>query len=186
MSLNIDKKTVLPFVAGVLIVMLIIGFSSWAVEFSSHESFCMSCHEMRIVAEQGWMKSVHYDNESGVVATCSDCHIPHALIPKLYVKTRDGSKDIYVHLFGESNPESMDWDHLSRSARIKIYDESCRQCHKNLTPTGASIKAIEAHREYLRNPEAEGCMDCHTEAFHDEFLSFLFGPDKRPQNGGHK
>ena len=185
-NMRIRGMTILSFSAGAVVIIVAIGITSWSVEYSSRDTFCMSCHEMRIVGEQGWMKSIHYNNEAGVVATCSDCHIPHSLFPKLYVKARDGSKDVFVHFFGESDPYTMDWNHLSGNARSKIYDGSCRHCHKNLTPIGASIKAIEAHREYLRNQEAAGCMDCHEEAFHDEFLTYLSGHDTRPHNGGHK
>jgi nitrate/TMAO reductase-like tetraheme cytochrome c subunit len=132
---------------------------------------------MRIVGEQGWMRSSHYNNDAGVVASCSDCHVPHRLIPKLYVKARDGGKDVFVHFFGEADPARMNWDELAESARRKVWDESCRSCHENLTPEGLSIKGIIAHREYLRMAGRQRCLECHPEPFHDGFREHLFGHD---------
>ncbi|MCU0611772.1 MAG: NapC/NirT family cytochrome c [Candidatus Eisenbacteria bacterium] len=160
---------------GGVLALALVGAASLGVSWSSSSSFCMSCHEMRVVGEQGWMQSRHYQNDAGVVASCSDCHVPHRLFPKLYVKARDGSKDVFVHFFGESDPSRMNWDELAASARRKVYDESCRSCHQNLTPEGLSIKGIVAHREYLRMKGRQRCLDCHLELFHGGFREYLFG-----------
>jgi nitrate/TMAO reductase-like tetraheme cytochrome c subunit len=163
---------VLGFAGGLAVV----AASGVALSWSSTTSFCMSCHEMRVVAEQGWMHSAHYDNPGGVVAGCSDCHVPPALLPKLWVKTRDGVKDVWVHFLGESDPEEMDWDALAESARGKIHESACLRCHGNLTPKGASIKTLVAHRENERLPEPKSCLECHREEFHGRFRNFLGGP----------
>jgi len=152
-----------------------IGISAVGVHVTSTTSFCMSCHEMRFVAEQGWMHSKHHENPGGVVAGCSDCHVPPELVPKLWVKTRDGLKDTAVHFFGESDPEKMDWDALAASARSKIHESACTRCHGNLTPKGASIKALVAHRENGRMDEPKSCLECHREEFHGRFRLVLSG-----------
>jgi len=77
---------------GFLLGVAFVAVSAWGVSWSSSTDFCMSCHEMRVVAEQGWMHSKHFENKSGVVAQCADCHIPPELFPKLWVKTRDGGQ----------------------------------------------------------------------------------------------
>lgn len=128
-----------------------------------------------MVGEQGWMKSKHYQNQAGVVAGCTDCHVPPELFPKLWTKTRDGVKDIVVHLFGESDPQHMDWTALGASARSHIYDSACQRCHQNLLPNGASIKMINAHLEYRRLNGAKKCLECHKEEIHPEFKRHLFG-----------
>lgn len=129
----------------------------------------MLCHEMQVVGEQGWMHSVHYTNPQGIIAECHDCHIPPELPHMMWVKARDGTKDIAVHLFGESDPHEMDWTALGQSARKKISDSSCMKCHGNMTPQGASIKQIVAHRAYLRLDGLKKCLDCHREEFHGRF-----------------
>ncbi len=157
------------FLAGLAFVLV----SFEAVHFSGTSEFCSSCHEMKVVAEQGWMKSPHYANDKGVRADCSDCHVPPGLANTLWVKTRDGSKDVYAHFLGESDPEKMDWAHLEAMARSKVKNESCLRCHANLTPGGASIKMIVAHREFQRMAEAPGCLECHRQMFHGGFLEFI-------------
>lgn len=168
-------------VAGGVVALSVVALASFGVSWSSGPSFCMSCHEMRVVGEQGWMRSSHYRNTAGVVAECSDCHVPHSLVPKLYVKARDGAKDVFVHVFGQADPGLMNWDELAVSARRKIWDESCLSCHENLVPEGMSIKGTLAHREYLRMKGHKRCVDCHLEPFHDGFREFLFGS---PTQGG--
>ena len=92
----------------------------------------------------------------------------------MWTKTRDGIKDIYVHFLGVSDPLKMDWNELGESARRKISDSACMKCHKNLTPKGAKIKTIIAHRAYLRMNGRKKCLDCHREEFHGGFKKYLF------------
>lgn len=45
------------------------GFNT-GMEKANTEEFCISCHEMRNTVYQEYMDSVHYNNRSGVRATC--------------------------------------------------------------------------------------------------------------------
>jgi len=174
--IRISKKSVAIFIAGGLVAAVGMVTAYEAVHYSSTTSFCISCHEMRVVAEQGWMRSPHYHNPSGVVAQCSDCHVPPEtdLTRMLWVKARDGSKDVFVHTFGEADPRKMDWEKLEQSARSKIHDSSCVSCHHNITAQGVPLKAIQAHREYQRMAGARRCVDCHMTEFHGGFRQYLF------------
>ena len=151
--------------AGIAGGILFVGLFFIMIGETSTSGFCMVCHEMRWVGEQGWMKSVHYQNDSGVTAGCGDCHIPPSLVPKLWVKARDGAKDVYTHFLGEADIDEMDWGHMSKLARRKIHDASCAKCHHNLTAKGLPLKAIMAHRQYLRYRNKR-CLDCHVGQFH--------------------
>ncbi len=162
--------------AGFAVAVAVVGITALGLAVTSSPSFCMSCHEMQVVAEQGWMHSKHYNNRGGVVAGCSDCHVPPSLFPKLWVKTRDGLKDVWVHFLGQSDPTKMDWEALGKSARSKIYQSACEKCHQNLEPEGASIKALVAHRENRRAESPKSCLECHVEEFHGRFKQFLSGP----------
>ncbi len=152
----------------------VVGFALTAAVFvkTSETPFCMSCHEMQFLAEQGWMRSVHYQNPHGVVAECADCHIPPDLVGMVWAKTRDGINDVVVHTFGESDPQRMDWDALGASARSHIHDASCRRCHDNLAPRGAPIAQIVAHTAAQREG-GKRCVDCHLQRFHDGFREAL-------------
>ncbi len=170
---RLSRKEYFYLLTGAVIIIIIYSSATLLTSESSKTRFCILCHEMRIVAEQGWMKSQHFNNDQGVVAQCEDCHIPPELISKIWTKTRDGLKDIAVHVFGESDPLKMPWDDLSRPARSNRSDSSCMRCHKNLTPHGSSIKTIVAHRAYLRMKDKKRCVDCHRTPFHGKFKDQL-------------
>ncbi len=159
--------------AGFLAGALFVALSFYAVAATSEDEFCLSCHEMRYVAEQGWMHSAHYVGRAGVVAHCADCHVPPGAWSTLKTKIRDGTKDVYVHLFGESDPRKMDWRRLRRLARSKVQDSACLRCHGNLTSQGLGLKAIMAHRQYLRGLGRRRCLDCHDQGMHGSFLKAL-------------
>ncbi|MBN1293367.1 MAG: NapC/NirT family cytochrome c [Candidatus Latescibacteria bacterium] len=167
---KISVKTII-FTIGFTVMVL--SVSSHFYHYSSTTPFCVLCHEMKFVAEQGWKKSSHFENEDGVVAQCKDCHIPPGMVMKFWTKTRDGVKDVTMHLFGESDPENMNWEDLSQSARKKIANTSCLTCHENLTPKGSSIKTIIAHRAYIRMKDEKKCLDCHRREFHGKFKEQL-------------
>lgn len=171
-----------------VVIIAAIGYLAGTVGIhaTSTPSFCTICHEMRIVAEQGWMRSPHYQNSIGIIATCKDCHIPPELLHMFWTKARDGTKDIITHLFGEAEPVRMDWAHLSETARRKIADSSCMTCHANLTPKGAPIKKIIAHRAYLRMQGRKKCINCHTTEFHGKFKEYLFERNELYIQGGYR
>ncbi len=187
MKLSLSRRSVGWVSIGMLIGIAFTGISVSSFQATSTSEYCMSCHEMQIVGEQGWMKSSHYNNAKGVVAGCSDCHIPPGLIPYTTTKIRDGSKDLFVHYLGEADPYKMDWSALGKLARFHIKDSSCLRCHSNLLPTGLSIKGIIAHVEYGREDNVKKCLDCHKEEFHPKFKEYLFGKSTLAKKGtGHE
>ncbi len=167
------KRLLIAALVGAGACLLALSIGGKLFVYSSSTPFCTSCHEMQVVAEQGWMHSPHYANPAGVVAQCEHCHIPPEPLPMVWTKTRDGIKDVVVHLFGESDPQRMDWEALGKSARGHISDSACTRCHENLVPAGASIKMIVAHREALRLRGERRCLDCHTEPFHGRHRAHL-------------
>ncbi|MFC1489806.1 cytochrome c3 family protein [Candidatus Latescibacterota bacterium] len=180
------KKTILLFLAGVFFGIVFIAGSITSIHLTGGHEFCMSCHEMRIVGEQGWMHSIHYRNSNGIIADCKDCHIPPELAHMLWTKARDGSKDIFVHLFGISEPTQMNWEHLRETARSKISDSSCEKCHSNITDKGVPLKAIVAHRAAQRMNGRKRCVDCHLKEFHGNFKEYLFGTTVANNKSGGK
>lgn len=47
------------------------------------------------------MESAHYNNRSGVRATCPDCHVPHEFGPKMLRKIK-ASKELYGKILASS------------------------------------------------------------------------------------
>ncbi len=65
----------LLLVGGVAGVLFWGGFHT-ALEVTNTMDFCISCHEMKDNVYQEYRKSAHFQNASGVRATCPDCHVP--------------------------------------------------------------------------------------------------------------
>ena len=181
---RLSRYEILLVLSGVFSVIVLYSIAAYMASESSKTRFCILCHEMRVVAEQGWKRSSHFSNEQLVVAQCEDCHIPPELAAKIWTKTRDGAIDIAVHMFGESDPNNMHWEELGKKARNKISDSSCMKCHKNLTPKGVPIKVIVAHRAYLRMKDEKKCLECHRKSFHGKHREYI--SENTGTNGGVK
>ena len=66
-------------------------------------AFCTSCHSMKVNLEE-YRHTAHYNNQSGVQATCSDCHVPKQFIPKVEAKIL-ASKDVFHWVLGTIEPD---------------------------------------------------------------------------------
>ncbi|MHC4644414.1 MAG: cytochrome c3 family protein [Planctomycetota bacterium] len=155
------RKHWFGFLAGFLIAVVCFIAVSRAAERFSTSGYCGGkCHEMR-TAYRTWELSVHFTNDSGVVAECIACHLPSEdrFFTHMAVKTYVGAKDVYKHYFGgEYDPEKM---------RKKVLDslpnERCLNCHSNLPGKAGSSAARIAHQAVL-NPTDDfkpRCVDCH-------------------------
>ncbi len=49
---------------------------NWAREVTNTEEFCISCHKMKDYVYQEYKDTIHYNNRTGVRATCPECHVP--------------------------------------------------------------------------------------------------------------
>lgn len=108
---------------------------------------CANCHIMRGHLD-GWRKSSHH-----AVATCNDCHVPQALIPKYLVKGENGfshSKAFTLQDFHE--PIRI------RPVSAAIMQRNCLRCHGPL---------VEPMLGRAR-PKGEGfaCARCHSGVGH--------------------
>jgi cytochrome c-type protein NapC len=96
--LSLGTLTLGGFIFG---VMFWGGFNT-ALEATNTEEFCISCHEMRDTVYQELSRTVHFTNESGVRATCPDCHVPHDWTDKIARKMQ-ASKEVWGWVFGTIN-----------------------------------------------------------------------------------
>ena len=72
-------------------VAFIVGIIFWggfntAMEATNTEDFCISCHEMKNNVYVEYQDTVHYNNRTGVRATCPDCHVPKQWVHKMVRK----------------------------------------------------------------------------------------------------
>ncbi|MBO9477037.1 NapC/NirT family cytochrome c [Shimia sp. R11_0] len=166
--------------------LLVFGFASgilfwggfhWALELTNTEKFCISCHEMeRNFVE--YKETVHYNNHSGVRATCPDCHVPKEWQHKIVAKIL-ASKDVYHTLMGTiDTPEKYDAHRLHMASlswvKMKKSDSrECRNCHnfEYMDFTIQENRAAAQHQQAL--DEGKTCIDCHQGVAHNLPAGYL-------------
>lgn len=152
---------------------VVIGIScvSAAVRYTSGTVFCLSCHEMRVYAEEmRW--SAHARDAEGRVIGCAQCHIPSGnVVRMLAAKLWMGSKDIWKHAAGGGG--ALDRAAMQLGARRFIDDANCLACHADPGRNArgdapVSVEGRLAHDNYLgRNGRSRnGCAGCHANLAH--------------------
>lgn len=160
-----------------LLVGLLFGAVGWGslgavVEHTSTLKFCTSCHEMQAFVYQEYQQTPHYANPSGVRAICADCHVPRALVPKLWRKFQATYTEVPRHLLGTiDTPEKFEArrPHMAEKvwAEMKANDSrECRECHSPAAMVLASQKprARGQHEDALVTGET--CIECHQGVAH--------------------
>ncbi|MBL0029249.1 MAG: NapC/NirT family cytochrome c [Rhodanobacteraceae bacterium] len=142
------------------------GFSEVVTQTNSLE-FCSSCHAMQVGVLPEYKDSVHFRNQSGVRAVCSDCHVPHATIPKLWRKFQATYNEIPHAVLGtihtKENFEARRQQMAERVwATMKATDSrECRNCHVRdaMRLDLQKPRARGQHEDALKSGET--CIDCH-------------------------
>jgi cytochrome c-type protein NapC len=155
------------------------GAFNWSLEAFNTESFCISCHEMRENIYPEYRQSVHYANQSGVRATCPDCHVPRSWT------------DMVIRKVGATN-ELWHWATGSIDTREKFLNKrmllagyvwesmeannslECRNCHELTFMDKTNVSQNPAHER----AKASGttCIGCHMGIAHElpeEFFSVV-------------
>lgn len=170
------------FIAGIIFWG---GFNT-ALEVTNTENFCIGCHEMRDNVYQESKNTIHWDNRSGVRATCPDCHVPHEWTHKIARKMQ-ATKEVWGKIFGTINTREKFLDkrlELAQRewARLKANDSlECRNCHdlEYMDFTAQSPRARKMHSTQLVTGKAT-CIDCHRGIAHhlpDMSNEDAWGPD---------
>ena len=115
--------------------------------FSTDPRACKNCH---IMNEQydSWTKGVHKS-----AATCVDCHLPHAFVPKYVAKASNGyhhSKGFTLQDFHEPI--------LIKRRNAEILQANCLHCH------GEFVHGIV--RGSSTGADAVRCVHCHRNVGH--------------------
>jgi cytochrome c-type protein NapC len=168
----IPKKR-LAVVGGIFLLgFLAFGGINAFFSYTNEMDFCISCHSMQTNYEE-YKNTLHFKNPSGVQATCADCHVPKAFLPKLGAKIL-AAKDVYHEVIGTvDTPEKYEahrWDMASRVwAKMEATDSrECRGCHdfQNMDLSGQTRMARNKHE---RAPESgQTCIECHKGIAHLE------------------
>src|SRR5210317_1288442 len=145
------------FFIGLFTGIIFILFAGRVVEYTSTDSFCEACH-VHPHSTTSWKLSAHYGNTSGVIVHCVDCHLPPDGIKHYTEKARTGFRDLWGFLFKDH--EKFDWEAMSTKEHAKkhTYNESCTHCHQNLFQLDLSQEGVNAHLQYVNNPEGKVCI----------------------------
>jgi cytochrome c-type protein NapC len=159
---------VLAFLAG----WACIGVVNFAIEYTNTLEFCTSCHTMQTNFLE-YRESMHFKNPSGVQATCSDCHVPKALLPMLAVKIV-AAKDVVHQVLGTiDTPEKFEarrWVMANRIwTRMKATDSrECRTCHDFANMELSGQDRIARSRHSRAQDKGQTCIDCHKGVVHTQ------------------
>jgi len=169
---EIIKKPTAKYSMGALVgggvvggVMLWGGFN-WSMELTNTETFCISCHEMRVNVFEEYKNTIHYNNRSGVRATCPDCHVPKEWHWKVLRKIK-ATNELYHKVLGSVNTkEKFNAKRLQLARNVwktmKDTDSrECRNCHdfESMDYTLQGRRAIQQHiKGFDKN---QTCIDCH-------------------------
>jgi len=161
------KKFLLWFTPGLIIGVLIILSAARAIDKTSTNEYCMSCH-IHPMADADWKRSVHYETQSGYRVACVECHLPPKGHGYLWAKGKTGLRDLWSYWTRDS--ASFDWAERGRLelARGYTYENTCIKCHENLFPAKLTKDGENAHLYYTqqkKTPELN-CINCHLNAGH--------------------
>ncbi len=159
------------------ILIFILGFASYGgmtgfFHYTNEMEFCTSCHTMKVNLRE-YEETVHYRNQSGVRATCADCHVPKSIFPKVAAKIM-AAKDVYHEIMGTIDTPEKYEKHRWRMAN-QVWDKmrandsrECRECH-GWDAMDLSTQDRSARKRHGRaRDEGQTCIDCHKGIAHEE------------------
>ena len=142
------------------------GGFNWALEMTNTEKFCISCHEMEDNVFKEYRNTIHYQNRTGVRATCPDCHVPKDWTHKMIRKVQ-ASKELWGKMVGTIDTrEKFEAKRLQLARnewkRMKAADSrECRNCHsfESMNPEAQKQRARKQHE--MAKEDNMTCIDCH-------------------------
>ena len=156
---------------GLLAVGFMVGVLFWggfntALEATNTEKFCISCHEMYDNVYMEYKETIHYNNRTGVRATCPDCHVPKDWTHKMIRKVQ-ASKELWGKMVGTIDTrEKFEAKRLQLARnewkRMEAADSrECRNCHsfESMNPEAQKQRARKQHE--MAKEDNMTCIDCH-------------------------
>jgi len=173
------------FVAGILFW----GGYNWAMELSNTETFCISCHEMEVNVYEEYRDTIHYNNRTGVRATCPDCHVPQEWHHKV-VRKIVATNELFHHLIGSiDTPEKFEAKRLKLARNVwrsmkRTDSRECRNCHDydSMDFIAQGRRAVDRHIEGF--DQSKTCIDCHKGIAHALPAMYEEDPSAVVGNGG--
>jgi cytochrome c-type protein NapC len=153
-------------VSSILLGVVLWGGFNWSLDVTNTEEFCISCHEMEQYVYQEYKDTIHYNNRTGVRATCPDCHVPKEWSYKIVRKIR-ASNELWHKALGSINTaEKFEAKRLKMARHVwnsmeKTDSRECRNCHdfESMDYFEQGRRSVDAHIEGA--DEGKTCISCH-------------------------
>jgi cytochrome c-type protein NapC len=169
-----------------LLVGIVAGIVLWggfntAMEATNTEVFCVTCHEMEANVYKELQDTVHYQNRTGVRATCPDCHVPKDWIHKIARKIQ-ASNELYHHFNGTIDTKQkfeekrMELAQNVWTAMKNTDSRECRNCHNFDSMDYDKQDARSSTRHDDAEEQGLTCIDCHKGIAHK--LPKEYDPEK--------
>ncbi|MDH5301907.1 MAG: NapC/NirT family cytochrome c [Gammaproteobacteria bacterium] len=172
------------FVAGIVFWG---GFNT-ALDVTNTEKFCISCHEMNDYVYQEYQDTIHYNNRSGVRATCPDCHVPKEWGHKV-VRKIQATNELFHKMAGTvDTPEKFEAKRLQLAENVwaamkKTDSRECRNCHDFNSMDYMAQERRAVHQHDLGLESGKTCIDCHKGIAHSLPAMYGVDPDASAENG---
>ena len=165
-----SRKILFGTSIGAALFFIIVGMVAWAgfnwsLEVTNTEEFCISCHTMEDYVYQDYKKTIHYNNRTGVRATCPDCHVPKEWHHKVVRKIKASNELLHKALGTIDTREKFEAKRLKLAQNVWREMEGndsreCRNCHnfEFMDFTEQGRRAVDAHDEGLN--AGDTCIDC--------------------------
>ncbi|HUG22386.1 NapC/NirT family cytochrome c [Piscinibacter sp.] len=167
------KLAVVAALVGLFVGAGVLAGTSAGLAWTNTEQFCIGCHEMKDNVYAEFKGTIHDTNRSGVRATCSDCHVPKEIGPKLVRKVH-ATWELYGAITGKiDTKEKFEKHRLEMAQRVwtsmkETDSRECRNCHTRdaMSKDLQSAKAQARHAKGVA--EGKTCIDCHFGIAHTE------------------
>ena len=199
-----SRKVMFGTTLAASLFFMIVGVIFWggfntAMEATNTLDFCISCHEMEENVYKEYQKTIHYTNNSGVRATCSDCHVPRPWIHKVVRKIQASNELLHKVLGSIDTPEKFEAKRLELSQHVwdgmrETDSRECRNCHAFDSMSLSSQKKSSQTAHARAVDKGQTCIDCHMGIAHkiakdfdkDLVLHDKFKKEGRPCADCHK
>ena len=112
--------------------------------FSNRPEACANCHVMREQLDS-WQRGQHHAS-----ALCNDCHTPHALVPKYFVKARNGWNHS-LHFTLQDYPDTI----RIHPFNSDVLEANCVRCHREMAAEMAGLRCVACHAGAGHGPRRE-------------------------------
>jgi cytochrome c-type protein NapC len=159
-------------VVGGISGILFWGGFNWAMEMTNNEAFCITCHEMEQNVYREYKTTIHYQNRTGVRATCPDCHVPKTWVHKVARKIQ-ATNELFHHFVGTIDTrEKYEAKRLELAKNVwrvmkQTNSRECRNCHNFdfMDFTYQEKRSRSRHQDAI--DLGKTCIDCHKGIAHE-------------------